>query len=56
MYDHVSEILIIPPGHVNGFSALEADSTMIVFSDMLLEDSKNDDFRFPSDYWRFVGK
>lgn len=49
-----SEILIIPPGHVNGFKALEPDSTMIVFSNMLLEDSKNDDYRFALDYWKFV--
>ncbi|MBU3927262.1 MAG: hypothetical protein KKB74_05605 [Bacteroidetes bacterium] len=49
--DTQSEILIIPPGHVNGFKALEPDSTMIVFSDMLLEDSKEDDFRFPVEYW-----
>lgn len=47
-----SEILIIPPGHVNGFKALEPDSTMIVFSDMLLGESKEDDYRFPEDYWR----
>ncbi|GAB1418889.1 WxcM-like domain-containing protein [Bacteroidales bacterium] len=49
--DTQSEILIIPPGYVNGFKALEPDSTMMVFSDMLLEDSKNDDYRFPEDYW-----
>jgi dTDP-4-dehydrorhamnose 3,5-epimerase-like enzyme len=49
--DTQSEILIIPPGHVNGFKALEPDSTMIVFSDMLLEDSKKDDHRFPPHYW-----
>ena len=50
--DTQSEILIIPPGHVNGFKALHPDSTMMVFSDMLLEDSKEDDYRFPQDYWR----
>ncbi len=49
--DSESEILIIPPGHVNGFKALEPDSTMIMFSDMLLEDSKKDDYRFPVNYW-----
>lgn len=49
--DSESEILIIPPGHVNGFKALEPDSTMIVFSDMLLEESKEDDYRFPVNYW-----
>jgi dTDP-4-dehydrorhamnose 3,5-epimerase-like enzyme len=49
--DTESEILIIPPGHVNGFKALEPDATMMVFSDMSLEDSKEDDYRFPVDYW-----
>lgn len=49
--DTQSEILIIPPSHVNGFKALEPDSTMVVFSDMSLEESKNDDYRFPIDYW-----
>lgn len=51
--DTQSEILIIPPGHVNGFKALEPDSTMMVFSDMLLEDSKKDDYRFPVEMWLF---
>jgi dTDP-4-dehydrorhamnose 3,5-epimerase len=50
--DQQSEILIIHPGHVNGFKALEPDSTMIVFSDMSLEESKGDDYRLPVDYWR----
>jgi len=49
--DTQSEILTIPPGYVNGFKALEPDSTMVVFSDMSLEESKNDDYRFPIDYW-----
>ncbi|MDP3463658.1 MAG: dTDP-4-dehydrorhamnose 3,5-epimerase family protein [Bacteroidales bacterium] len=49
-----SEILIIPPGHVNGFKALEPGSTMMVFSDMLLEDSIKDDFRYPVEYWEII--
>ncbi|HZK07434.1 MAG TPA: hypothetical protein VFC92_04470 [Bacteroidales bacterium] len=50
--DQKSEILMIEPGHTNGFKALEPDSTMIVFSDMSLEDSKNDDYRFLDDHWK----
>lgn len=46
-----SEILVVPRGYVTGFKALVPDSAMIVFSDMLLEDSKNDDYRFPQDFW-----
>ena len=51
--DRKSEILIIPPGHVNGFKALESDSSLIIFSDRTLQESKDDDFRFPLDYWAF---
>lgn len=51
--DRKSEILIIPPGHVNGFKALESDSILIVFSDKTLQESKEDDFRFSLDYWLF---
>jgi dTDP-4-dehydrorhamnose 3,5-epimerase-like enzyme len=51
--DTHSEILIIHPGHINGFKALEPDSTLIVYSDMLLEDSKKDDYRFPVEMWLF---
>ncbi len=46
-----SNVLVIPGGYFNGFKALEDDSSLIVFSDMGLEDSKNDDFRLPLDYW-----
>ena len=46
-----SEILIIPPGHVNGLKALETGSILVSFSNMTLEESKDDDYRFPKDYW-----
>jgi dTDP-4-dehydrorhamnose 3,5-epimerase len=51
--DKQSEILIIPPEHANGFKALESNSTLVVFSDKTLQESKEDDFRFPVDYWNF---
>lgn len=41
--------LAIPGGYLNGFKALEAGSTLIVFSDFDLEASKADDFRFGLD-------
>ena len=40
-------LLHIPGGYVNGFSALEEDSSLIVFSDKTLEESGEDDYRFP---------
>jgi len=42
----LQEILNIPGGYVNGFRALEPDSELLVFSDMTLEDSRLDDYRF----------
>ncbi len=50
--DQKSEILVIPPGHANGFKALESGSTLVVFSDKTVQASKKDDFRFPADYWK----
>lgn len=50
--DQKSEILKVEPGHANGLRALEPDSTLLVFSDMLLEDSKGDDYRFDVNYWQ----
>ena len=45
------QLLIVPAGHANGFKALEDDSTLIIFSDLELEDSSKDIYRFESDYW-----
>lgn len=47
-----SEILIVKPGNANAFKALENNSILTVFSNMTLEESKVDDFRFPVDYWK----
>jgi len=44
-------ILYIPSGYANGFKALENDTKIIFFSSATLEESKNDDYRFPYDYW-----
>ncbi len=50
--DKQSEILTIKPGYVTGFKALETDSTLVIFSDMSLDESKNDDYRYPANYWQ----
>jgi dTDP-4-dehydrorhamnose 3,5-epimerase-like enzyme len=47
------QVLIVPPGNANGFRALEPDSILLVFSDLNLEDSAGDIYRFGSDYWSF---
>jgi hypothetical protein len=44
-----SPILAIPGGFLNGFSALEESSRLLVFSDLDLEASKADDIRFSLD-------
>jgi dTDP-4-dehydrorhamnose 3,5-epimerase-like enzyme len=49
--DQQSEVLTITGGHVNGFKALEPDSIVLIFSDMTLEDSKSDNYRWSPDYF-----
>jgi len=50
-----SELLIVKPGYANGFKANENNSTLLVFSDMLLEESEKDDYRWGLDYFSFKG-
>jgi len=45
-------VLHIPGGYATGFSATEAGSKMMVFSDATIEESKKDDYRFEADYWK----
>jgi dTDP-4-dehydrorhamnose 3,5-epimerase len=44
-------ILYIPAGYANGLRAIEENTKIIFFSTSSLEESKNDDYRFPYDYW-----
>ncbi len=44
-------VLTIPPGHANGFKALEPDSTLLIFSDLDLEESSKDLIRFDKNHW-----
>lgn len=44
-------ILEISGGYATGFKAGEDNSKLLVFSNFSLKESKNDDFRFPVDYW-----
>jgi dTDP-4-dehydrorhamnose 3,5-epimerase-like enzyme len=45
------KILYVPPGYANGFKPLEKNTKVLFFSTATLEQSKNDDFRLPFDYW-----
>lgn len=44
-------ILWIPANSANGFMSLEEDTSIIFFSSRTLEESKDDDIRFPYDKW-----
>ncbi|MEM6964541.1 MAG: WxcM-like domain-containing protein [Bacteroidota bacterium] len=46
-----STVLYIPSGFINGFKALEPNSSMLVFSDVTLDESQRDDFRFEPNSW-----
>lgn len=45
------QILWIPPGFANGFKSLEENTKIIFYSTSTLEESLNDDIRFPHDKW-----
>lgn len=45
------EILYIPNGYANGFMPLTDDTKLMFFSDKLVEESVEDDYRFPAHYW-----
>ncbi|WP_394749402.1 cupin domain-containing protein [Spongiimicrobium salis] len=49
--DRIAGVLHVPGGYASGFKAIEENSKMMVYSDMNLVDSSNDDFRFPMDKW-----
>jgi nucleoside-diphosphate-sugar epimerase/dTDP-4-dehydrorhamnose 3,5-epimerase-like enzyme len=45
------KILFIPPKYANGFKPLEEDTRILFFSTSSLEESKDDDYRYPAEYW-----
>ena len=49
--DQESKILSISKGYANGIKALDPDSEILVFSNLTVENSKKDDYRFPSEWW-----
>lgn len=44
-------LLYIPAGYANGFMNLNQDTIIMFFSTSTLEESKNDDYRYPYNYW-----
>ena len=45
------KILILPGGFANGFQALEKHSSLMVFSSMTVEKSREDDYRWENNYF-----
>lgn len=45
------QILYIPGGYAHGTQNLNKNTSFIVFSDCNLDESLQDDFRFPYNYW-----
>ena len=46
-----SKVLVVPGGYANGFKAETAGSKIMVFSNFLLKQSQEDDYRYPLDRW-----
>jgi len=44
-------VLAIPPGYANGFMSLTDDALIAFFSTAGLEESLDDDIRFPARFW-----
>lgn len=47
-----SKIVHIPAGYANAIESLEKDSKLISFSTLPLSNVKDDDVRYPSNYWK----
>ena len=45
------QMIQIPKGYANGTMTLSKNTKLIFFSDSTLEESIDDDYRFPFDYW-----
>jgi dTDP-4-dehydrorhamnose 3,5-epimerase len=45
------KILIIPQGYANGIRALTKNNKLLIFSNLPLQESREDTFRFPSNLW-----
>jgi dTDP-4-dehydrorhamnose 3,5-epimerase len=54
--DKKPTILYIPKNYANGFITLEENTDLLFFSTSTLEESLNDDIRFPYDKWNIWNK
>lgn len=49
--EHDPKVLAVPGWCANGFRAKISGSKLMVFSNLSVEESKKDDYRFPEDQW-----
>lgn len=49
--EELPKVLWIPPGHANGFMSLRDNTRIQFFSTSTLDESMEDDIRFPFDKW-----
>ncbi len=49
-------VLWIPPGYANGGMSLTQDASIMYFSTATMEESRGDDFRYPTDFWKIYEK
>jgi dTDP-4-dehydrorhamnose 3,5-epimerase len=54
--DSKPSVLWIPPGYANGFKTLTENARLIFFSTSTIEESRNDDYRWPPDRFGDVWK
>lgn len=52
LLEHEPGVLHLPGGHASGIQATVPESKLLVFSDVSLQDSKDDDYRFKIDLWQ----
>lgn len=48
---HKPVVLYIPPGYANGAMTLTADTKIMYFATDTLEETQQDDYRYPARYW-----
>ncbi|MFH0821182.1 MAG: dTDP-4-dehydrorhamnose 3,5-epimerase family protein [Pseudomonadota bacterium] len=49
--DKRPSVVYVPAGYVNGFMSLTDEARLMFFSTALLQDSIDDDIRFPARFW-----
>ena len=46
------DVVYIPAGYANGSKSIKKNMKLLIFSTSTLEQSLNDDFRFPEKFWK----